>query len=604
MKLKKSLPVLLLGCCSITASATDGGLVFSYDKGAGQCAYWGTEKREHYDVAIALNRDELAGTVIKGIEIPVQGADKMTDVKVWISSELKDSGKSGDLYSYDIDMDREFDSALNTIFHTLPQPLKIDGTHNVYVGFSFSISSLSAGSRMPLAVVPGNKDETYIKTASLSNLGKWKDLCIVSGMSSSVRVLLGDGKYNAACFAPMNTLNVGTGSGNTISVSVMNHGANGISSFSYDGKISDRTFSGTLTLDPPVANIFDASRQVQIPLPAIETPGNYTLELTIREVNGFSNEESTGISTDIRAFSILPVKRPLMEEYTAVSCGWCPKGMAAMDIMRERVGTDFIAVSFHTWGDPLDFYKEMPAGSGSSLRLPTAQIDRMATIDPYFGRNKDSFGLDKCWEEAAAGFAIAAVGLEGTLEGTEAVLNADVTFVYPVEDDAYDVEFFLVADGLTVPEGNQVNNFSKNEAFRGMEGLDKYIDSPHIIKDFAYNDAVVAWSGKDGGGAIPSLKEYETVKVSRTLAVPEVALDAELRGVAAVVDNATGAVINAIQIPLTSSHVEHMTEDGIPVNITYWNLMGMPVAEPGGICIRRIEYSDGAYRTVKIIKAK
>lgn len=339
-------------------------------------------------------------------------------------------------------------------------------------------------------------------------------------------------------------------------------------------------------------------------MPALEKTGTYILELTVKQINGSSNEENTSISTDVNAFTVLPVKRPLMEEYTSASCGYCPKGMAALDIMKEQKGEDFIAVSFHTWGDPLDFYTEMPAGSGASLSLPIAQIDRSATIDPYLGNNKDSFGLDKCWEKAAEKFSTAAIALEGSFDGTDAVLNSDVTFVHSVDADAYRVEFFVVADDLVVPGGNQKNYYSKNESCRGMEGLDKFVDSPNVIKDYAYDDTVVAWSGKNGGVDLPSAQEYETLQASETLTVPTVARSSMLRGVAAIVDNATGEVINAIQCPLNSSGIISTTEERMSVETSYWTLQGIPVTNPDGICIRRVIYSDGYCETSKTVVVK
>lgn len=580
-----------------------GDMLFSYDNGNSDISHWGTKKREHYDVAIALQKSMLDGTILKGVEIPVDGADKMTDVKIWISSDLKDNGSFDDLYSADIDMEKSYDSSSSAITYTFPEPIRIGDYTCIYVGCSFSLTSLSAGAKEPLAVVPGGKNETFIKAASMSTLGKWTDLGRSKGFTSCIRVLIGDARNHAASFSEMPELHLQANNETPVMTSVINHGAEGLSSFRYEGKIGDTFFSGDINLDSPLPNLYGASDQVEIILPAISMNGRYPLELNITRVNDNPNEESSSMSTEANVYSILPVKRPLMEEYTAASCGYCPKGMAAIEIMKERNGDDFIAVSFHTWGDPLDLFPNLPiiTESSTSLSLPSAQIDRIITIDPYFGSTKDSFGLDKCWEEKAAQFTTASINLQGSTNDFEASLTSEVTFVNPINADEYSVEFFLIADGLTDPSWSQKNYFSKNEEARSLPGLDKYVDSPGTIKGIVYDDVVVAWSGKEGGVILPAAQEYETLKASMTLPIPAIARNGQLRGVAAVVDRSTGEVLNAIQSHFNETGISSTVSDRQPIETTYWSLQGFPIANPQGICIRVDKLADGSYRTTKTV---
>lgn len=591
----------LIALTLMTAYAADGDMTFSFDNGSSTPIHWGTKKRERYDVAIVLEKSILNGTILKGVEIPLDGADKMTDVKVWISSGLKDNGSSDDLYSAPVDMEKDYDAASATLSHTFPQPVRIGDTDRIYVGYSFSLTALSAGAKEPLAVVPGGKGETFVKTASMSTLGKWTDLGLAKGVTSCIRALVGNARNNAASLAPIPVLHIRNGIENPVKATVINHGAAGLSSFRYEGRIGNVPFSGQASLDSPLPNLYGAFRQVEILLPAIDENGRHTLELTLTEANGKTNEEPATVTAEANVYSILPVKRPLMEEYTASSCGYCPKGMAAMEIMKNRNGDDFVALSFHTAGDPLDLFPELPISTGASIALPTSQIDRIMTIDPYLGNNTDSFGLDICWDNRAAQFTTAAISLSGTTDGHEASLTAEVEFVNPIDADTYRVEFFVAADGLTNPRWGQKNYFSKNESARDMPGLGKYVDSPGTIKGIVYDDVVVAWSGKDGGASLPAAPAYERLRATQTLAIPEIAHDGRLRGVAAVVDCATGEVLNSIQYRFGDAGVNAAESLCQPIETSYWSLQGMRMAEPKGICIRKDRLSDGSCRTTKTV---
>lgn len=591
----------MLALAALEICASDGNLTFSYDNANADQNYWGTKKRERYDVAIVVEQGMLDGTLLQSVEIPVNGAEKMTDVSIWIASELSEYGGFKAVYSYTVDMSTDYDSESGTLRHTFTEPYRITEGKPMYVGYSFSLSALNSESSQPLVVVPGKTGQTFVHANSLNKLNKWTDLGRSHGYSSCMRVQIADAKTYAACFTPINTLRMQSGTENIILTSVVNHGAAEIESIGYEGKIGQEHFSGNINLDSPIPNVFGAVREVNIQLPPIAENGKYNLELKVATINGNANEESTAVSAEANLYSFIPVKRPLMEEYTASSCGYCPKGMAALELMKNRNGDDFVGVSFHTWGDPLDFFTDLPIMSnGASFGLPTSQLDRVSTIDPYLGTNKSGFGLDKCWDERASQFTTAAIGLNGYVNGSDVTLTANVEFLNAIEEGTYRVEFFVAADGLTNPNWSQKNYFSKNEDSRILPGLEKFVDSPGTIRGIVYDDVVVAWSGLDGGESLPKAKPYESLETTKILTIPEVASTGRLRGVAAVVDCATGEVLNSIQYRLDGSGVDAPMTDSQIVETSYLSLQGVRMINPEGLCIRQDKFADGSCRYIKM----
>lgn len=134
-----------------------------------------------------------------------------------------------------------------------------------------------------------------------------------------------------------------------------------------------------------------------------------------------------------------------------------------------------------------------------------------------------------------------------------------------------------------------------------MPGPGKYYDSAGTIKGIVYGDVSVAWSGKGNAVTLNSAEAYESQSIQTVLTVPDVARDGQLRGVAAVIDRASGKVLNAIQCHFPDVVIK-TPESGIPSEeTTYWSLQGFPHENPESLCIRRDRLADGSYRTTKIL---
>ncbi len=75
-----------------------------------------------------------------------------------------------------------------------------------------------------------------------------------------------------------------------------------------------------------------------------------------------------------------PVKHVLLEEFTGSWCGWCTRGIYAIQQLEEKYPTQFIPVAFHN-GDPMVVSPEGATLEAAVTGYPDGWLDRQAQAD-------------------------------------------------------------------------------------------------------------------------------------------------------------------------------------------------------------------------------
>ena len=93
----------------------------------------------------------------------------------------------------------------------------------------------------------------------------------------------------------------------------------------------------------------------ELRIPAIYDFGTHTLCISISTVNGLSDEYPAD-NTATCSFTVPDerfARRVICEEYSGFWCGFCPRGMVGMELMKEAHPDRFIAIAVHG-GDALE----------------------------------------------------------------------------------------------------------------------------------------------------------------------------------------------------------------------------------------------------------
>lgn len=541
--------------------ANDGLVTYSANTGTKEVKYFGTAKKESFDVAMLLADKYTKGKKIETIKVPFPKNAEIGNVKIWLTKKLTLENKKNvaDVMSLDATMD---DSTAIVKFAT---PYTID-SDTLYIGYSFDVVELTERTQLPISLI-NEKGVQGLWTHSSRTYRSWLDKSTYG--CSAMQVELSGFNANDAYFEGFkdyyNQVNIAT----PINLTLLNRGYNGIKSIDYSYSVGDKKVSDHLTLDAPIPACLNASTEFTVTLPAIEAKGKYPVTFSIDKVNGEANSEVATANSTMAIYNKLPKHRPVMEEFTGTWCGNCARGWIGLEVM-TRLHPDFIALAYHS-GDVMQVIdqKLFLGFDTENPSYPMANIDRVYTdIDPYYGADMTPFGIEELWNKRAEILAPASLETEAafTPDGKDIKAKATLEFPEAANDaDKYSVEFVLVTDGLH-GEGQaweQSNYLEENE--KGdypFPEADIFFAGSSSIPNMHYNDVVVATTRlRNGLIKLPAKVEAEKafsiegtiteVDSIKNMANYPVIQDSKNLRIVALLINEKGQIVNGAQAKVT-----------------------------------------------------
>lgn len=541
--------------------ANDGLVTYSANTGTKEVKYFGTAKKESFDVAMLLADKYTKGKKIETIKVPFPKNAEIGNVKIWLTKKLTLENKKNvaDVMTLDATMD---DSTAIVKFAT---PYTID-SDTLYIGYSFDVVELTERTQLPISLI-NEKGVQGLWTHSSRTYRSWLDKSTYG--CSAMQVELSGFNANDAYFEGFkdyyNQVNIAT----PINLTLLNRGYNGIKSIDYSYSVGDKKVSDHLTLDAPIPACLNASTEFTVTLPAIEAKGKYPVTFSIDKVNGEANSEVATANSTMAIYNKLPKHRPVMEEFTGTWCGNCARGWIGLEVM-TRLHPDFIALAYHS-GDVMQVIdqKQFLGFDTENPSYPMANIDRVYTdIDPYYGADMTPFGIEDIWKKQAEILAPASLETEAafTPDGKDIKAKAILEFPENANDaDKYSVEFVLVTDGLH-GEGQaweQSNYLEENEKgdFPFPEA-DIFFTGSSSIPNMHYNDVVVATTRlRNGLIKLPAKVEAEKafsiegtiaeVDSIKNMANYPVIQDSKNLRIVALLLNEKGQIVNGAQAKVT-----------------------------------------------------
>lgn len=541
--------------------ANDGLVTYSANTGTKEVKYFGTAKKESFDVAMLLADKYTKGKKIETIKVPFPKNAEIGNVKIWLTKKLTLENKKNvaDVMTLDATMDD------STAIVKLATPYTID-SDTLYIGYSFDVVELTERTQLPISLI-NEKGVQGLWTHSSRTYRSWLDKSTYG--CSAMQVELSGFNANDAYFEGFkdyyNQVNIAT----PIKLTLLNRGYNGIKSIDYSYSVGDKKVSDRLTLDAPIPACLNASTEFTVTLPAIEAKGKYPVTFSIDKVNGEANSEVATANSTMAIYNKLPKHRPVMEEFTGTWCGNCSRGWIGLEVM-TRLHPDFIALAYHS-GDVMQVIdqKNFLGFDTENPAYPMANIDRVYTdIDPYYGADMTPFGIEDIWKKQAEILAPASLETEAafTPDGKDIKAKAILEFPEDANDaDKYSVEFVLVTDGLH-GEGQaweQSNYLEENEKgdFPFPEA-DIFFTGSSSIPNMHYNDVVVATTRlRNGLIKLPAKVEAEKafsiegtiaeVDSIKNMANYPVIQDSKNLRIVALLLNEKGQIVNGAQAKVT-----------------------------------------------------
>lgn len=308
-----------------------------------------------------------------------------------------------------------------------------------------------------------------------------------------------------------------------------------------EGAVKEKKYSQKLRPGES-ANIYLAT--------SVSTIGKHYFHYSISSIDGLEDtapENNTGTTT-VKVIGTTYDTNVLIEEGTGTWCGYCPRGMVAIDAMRELLGERVIPIAVHSGRDPLVAPSYTVFANANFTSYPSCIVNRnaMGAIDPTTDNLTQACAAAI---EAQADADVQIQKAELIASGKKIQAEVAVTIGYNDNKAHYQVGFILVADGVdTDGQGNilQQTNYYAGGTGGPMGGWELRSDSePWIYDDVArclYGDSYEGYEG-----SLPNIISRDEVYIFRkTIDVPENILRKDnLSLVAFVVDMDTHEVMNA-----------------------------------------------------------
>lgn len=575
---------------------------------SGTVKYFGSEKKENYDVAVMLTGKNLKGLKVESVSVPFMGDNANTsNIRMWITKKLSLVNRKNVVDGPTAEA--KLDTAAHVATASFDEPYTIDAD-TLYVGYSFNVTKLTAKTKIPVAVVADASSLGFFIHSSRTFL-KWMDKSALG--TSAISVTLSGVETNDASFDALGTIYGQKETPTQVAMTLRNLGANPISSIDYSYTQGTVTGNGHLDLATPLAAYYGLSTTVNLTLQAMPTKGDYPVVINLDKVNG---QELKGVKSEgnIIVYNVLPKHRAVMEEYTGTWCGWCPRGLVALEVMSRLYPDDFIGLSYHN-GDPMAVMESSQFPSSVS-GFPNADIDRrFGSLDPFYGVQNEGFGIETLWKKCCEVVAPASVDVEAAYSDDGKTINAKATMVFPVsltDGDRYKVEFVLVADDLH-GEGEswlQKNYYEPTDkAELKFDEAEPFVQGLQKVPGIHFDDVVVATTRlNDGLVSLPAtIHEDEPVVIEGSFDFEAVKVRqnaSKMRVAALLIDSTTGIIANAAKAQVSGAEktgIETVNADRLQDEPkAYYDLQGRRLNSPRqGLNIIRLASGKSVVVAVK-----
>ncbi len=523
---------------------------YNYDNNIFTWPIEGTGNKERYHLATHVTYDMVGGkgTTVDGYSFfPIGEGTK--NATVWVSKTLPNTDKEADLEVVSIPDKQlligDFDEVAFLKRHEIPE-------EGLYVGCSFDITDLEKDrwSSVPIVYTDSEKNRDgafWYKTER--SITEW-----VNHQGNLIaKVLFGSNSFindrvKVKDFPPVYCVK---GQKPHILVTLVNEGTievNHVLMTVSDKNGNKQNLDCWIGLQPFSEQTYD------FVIDPASSQGVVEKTITLTTVNDLPNKSTSNVGKGlVITLNEVPKRTMVMEEFTGTWCGWCTRGMVALDKLEKMYGDDIILIAAHN-SDPMETsdYDEVMALTDG---YPTCTINRDGIADPYFGYQQEGFGIVEIINNTMHDIVPGNVKVRAIWNDADQTLidiNAWSKFEVDANNLPLQIGFVLLADSLQGMSSAwaQNNYYSGNSSITEPDLL-QLVSKPDRLVGIKYNHVpVAAWGAYKGlEGTIPETvmagadNHYSfKADISENIIIQN---KDNLSVVALLIDKGTGKILNA-----------------------------------------------------------
>lgn len=340
-----------------------------------------------------------------------------------------------------------------------------------------------------------------------------------------------------------------------------------------DGETFEYKSSKTIPAGQTASFNFNSKTQIE---------RNQTLPYTLTVHTGKDTSTATGVTTCL-------FRRIVAEEVTGTWCGYCVRGIVAMNRMKQLYPETFLGIAVHagieTWEDPMDFsdYTEYLFESMNMSGYPHATVNRrkMQTGDPA---NIPNYYEQIMERELTAGLRLHVDAVDKDTYKTD--IHTDVYFLNDMDESQHTLAYVLIENNIhkdaEIDKDGQpivMNGYEQSNNFSGADvDMDGFESLPPVVPGtmMTFHDVARAfWGDNFEGieGSLPSVVKADTPYTHKyTVTLPDNVLNYDNTELAALLINKkTGEIINADVVPLRPfvSGLHRITESDSEIRVAH-----------------------------------
>lgn len=345
--------------------------------------------------------------------------------------------------------------------------------------------------------------------------------------------------------------------------SVNNPGFPTITSYDVTVKRGTETFNKSYTgLNVQIG----LSHTFSVTIPVKSGANNF--DVVVSNINGVGDDDATdnvGAAT-IEGVTPQPNRKAIIEEGTGTWCGWCPRGAIMLDFTTSKYPDNTIGIAVHnSTSDPMrvTVYDQ---GMGTLISgYPSGLVDRETDIDPL---DFESSAIEHMVE-------VPKVLVSQNVKWDDATRKVTVTSALNFKEELngdYRIAVVYTENGVTGTATGyaQANYYAGGGAgpMGGYENLPSSVPAAQMVFEHVARAIIGGFKGQVN--SVPTANPAGSVMFyESTYTVPATYNINNMHVVTMLIDQTTGAIINAEQtpIPFVSTGASQLNNDFIAANI-------------------------------------
>ena len=229
-----------------------------------------------------------------------------------------------------------------------------------------------------------------------------------------------------------------------------NYGVDAIKSATFNVTVGENT--QTIRFRDGIRFLEQASLNDDIKAPT--EPSRQHLQIKVSKINGKDVDITSNVDCSIIAVNEKEDvdRMPVIEENTGTWCGWCPRGLVGMEMLREKYGENIALIGIHTGQDQKSNYMmDNVVATFGATGAPSCIVNRLYTCDPYGGTSGDYFGIKDDVETARRQITEATIGFDKVVrskDGKHIGLQTSTVFNIDCDYCPYLLTYVLAEDDL------------------------------------------------------------------------------------------------------------------------------------------------------------